>query len=100
MSETHEQFRERMGFVNYMGALAHVDAGEARADWNDESQFTQDAHKDAAEAGYAQALREVMGLMREREIAAGDFAVTVPAVTDDDLLTFAAERGIDLDGGQ
>lgn len=50
-----------------------------------------------AEASYELALRDVLSLMREREIVVGEFVVTVPTVTDDDVVNYAAQRGIDME---
>lgn len=78
-SETRKQFRARLRVAYRRGWLVAK------------------CHASGCEAVYAEALRDVLHLMREREVVAGSFAVTLPILMDDDLLTLAAERGIDLD---
>lgn len=89
MSETRKQFRERIGRI-----ACDRDGGI----WDEETPYYHDMYTYMAEAVYAEALRDVLRLMQEREIVLGDFVATINTLTDDDLATFAFERGINLHG--
>ena len=95
-SETRKQFRARLRVAYRRGFDAQANAMVAR-DATPTFSNIGECRASGCEAVYAEALRDVLRLMREREVVAGSFAVTLPILTDDDLLTLAADRGLDLD---
>lgn len=115
MSETREQFRERIGAVAYEANKHKHEVENSYGEhvryteipWQDLDSYIeylvsgigynpgipeQGEWKDAAEAVAAQVLRDVIAMLEDRGYEA-DFSSATP---EGDVYHFASERGIDL----
>jgi hypothetical protein len=99
-TETREHFRERLGRIGYAALNDEFDEEAIGVGWKTQPDSFREDHIRAAEAVYAQALRDVVDLFDRRveEAESEEYAADLHACLT--VIHFAQDLGIELKEGE